>query len=226
MTPHAPHYPSNISGSRATLTLIPILSWHLSNKPKLKTRKTKTMKKFHLSSCFPDRSSTWHFFLFHFIFRHRTSRLFSINQPFNQFMVLKNLHTWMNMWRIINVTNELTNVLRMLLSMPQLQISSDMIHHSLLAKYRKPNLKLDMTSFARTAQPRTNFISAGNTLARHQHWILNCSARLHCTYCGGTLEDNYPALAMAVAILLFPVGIICCCHMKEKQCVICNRSFS
>ena len=27
-------------------------------------------------------------------------------------------------------------------------------------------------------------------------------------------------------MLFFPVGIACCCMLKEKQCVKCNRSFS
>jgi len=48
----------------------------------------------------------------------------------------------------------------------------------------------------------------------------------HCTYCGGQLEDNYPPLGVALAVLIFPIGIILCCTMKEKQCVLCNRSFS
>ena len=50
--------------------------------------------------------------------------------------------------------------------------------------------------------------------------------RTHCTYCGGQLEDNYPPLGVALAVLIFPIGIILCCTMKEKQCVLCNRSFS
>ena len=40
------------------------------------------------------------------------------------------------------------------------------------------------------------------------------------------LEDNYPPLGVALAVLIFPIGVILCCTMKEKQCVICNRSFS
>merc|ERR1712198_14226 len=48
----------------------------------------------------------------------------------------------------------------------------------------------------------------------------------NCTYCVGTIEDNYPPAAIAFGVLLFPIGIIFCCMMKEKQCVKCNRSFS
>jgi len=48
----------------------------------------------------------------------------------------------------------------------------------------------------------------------------------NCTYCGGGIEDNYPAAAIAVAVFCFPIGIIGCCMLKEKQCVKCNRSFS
>lgn len=48
----------------------------------------------------------------------------------------------------------------------------------------------------------------------------------NCTYCGGAIEDNYPPVGVALAVLCFPVGIIACCMLKEKQCVKCNRSFS
>lgn len=46
----------------------------------------------------------------------------------------------------------------------------------------------------------------------------------NCTYCGGGIEDNYPPAGIAAALLLFPIGIILCCILKERQCVKCNRT--
>jgi len=46
----------------------------------------------------------------------------------------------------------------------------------------------------------------------------------NCTYCGGAIEDNYPPAGIAAGVLLFPIGIIICCMLKERQCVKCNRS--
>lgn len=46
----------------------------------------------------------------------------------------------------------------------------------------------------------------------------------NCTYCGGGIEDNYPPAGIAAALLLFPIGIIVCCILKERQCVKCNRT--
>ena len=48
----------------------------------------------------------------------------------------------------------------------------------------------------------------------------------NCTYCGGDLEDNYPPAALCLAVALFPVGVLGCLALKEKQCVICNRTSS
>ena len=50
----------------------------------------------------------------------------------------------------------------------------------------------------------------------------NC--RNNCTYCGGGIEDNYPPAGIAAALLLFPIGIVLCCILKERQCVKCNRT--
>ena len=50
--------------------------------------------------------------------------------------------------------------------------------------------------------------------------------RNNCTYCGGDLEDNYPPAALCLAIVLFPVGILGCLLLKERQCVLCNRTSS
>ena len=48
----------------------------------------------------------------------------------------------------------------------------------------------------------------------------------NCTYCGGDLEDNYPPAALCLAVSLFPLGIIGCLLLKERQCVVCNRTSS
>jgi hypothetical protein len=37
------------------------------------------------------------------------------------------------------------------------------------------------------------------------------------------VEDYYPPLALAIGVLLFPLGLVVCCALKEKQCVACNR---
>ena len=50
--------------------------------------------------------------------------------------------------------------------------------------------------------------------------------RNNCTYCGGDLEDNYPPAALCLAVVLFPVGILGCLLLKERQCVLCNRTSS
>ena len=44
---------------------------------------------------------------------------------------------------------------------------------------------------------------------------IRIDVRTACTYCGGSLEDNYPAAAIALAVLCFPVGILGCLVMKE-----------
>lgn len=51
-----------------------------------------------------------------------------------------------------------------------------------------------------------------------------CFYRNNCTYCGGGIEDNYPPAGIAAALLLFPIGIVICCILKERQCVKCNRT--
>ena len=56
--------------------------------------------------------------------------------------------------------------------------------------------------------------------------ILSYTCSTNCTYCGGDIEDNYPPAAICIAILLFPVGIIGCLLLKERQCVKCNRTSS
>lgn len=50
--------------------------------------------------------------------------------------------------------------------------------------------------------------------------------RNNCTYCGGDLEDNYPPAALCLAVALFPLGIVGCLLLKERQCVLCNRTSS
>ena len=49
-------------------------------------------------------------------------------------------------------------------------------------------------------------------------------AHSQCTYCGGDVEDNYPAAGNIFAMILFPVGLLVCCCIKEKKCVICGKS--
>ena len=48
----------------------------------------------------------------------------------------------------------------------------------------------------------------------------------NCTYCGGDIEDNYPPAALCLAAALFPIGILACLALKERQCVLCNRTSS
>ena len=47
--------------------------------------------------------------------------------------------------------------------------------------------------------------------------------RAACTYCGGDVEDNFTRAGLLSACCLFPVGILLCCFLKEKRCVICTR---
>ncbi|XP_037952055.1 uncharacterized protein LOC119682609 [Teleopsis dalmanni] len=41
----------------------------------------------------------------------------------------------------------------------------------------------------------------------------------------GQLEDGYSCLGLVCAIVLFPIGIICCMAMKNKRCPSCGTEF-
>jgi Uncharacterized conserved protein (DUF2367) len=41
----------------------------------------------------------------------------------------------------------------------------------------------------------------------------------------GMLDDDYTCCGILLAILCFPVGIICCCLMKNKRCTNCGAQF-
>ena len=56
---------------------------------------------------------------------------------------------------------------------------------------------------------------------KHENNNFNCS---HCcTYCGGDVEDVFSTCGIISAFLLFPLGIIVCCCLKVKKCVICDK---
>ena len=46
----------------------------------------------------------------------------------------------------------------------------------------------------------------------------------HCQH--GVLVDYYGICAICLAILLFPIGILCCLMLKERICTNCGARFS
>merc|ERR1711994_403818 len=40
----------------------------------------------------------------------------------------------------------------------------------------------------------------------------------NCTYCGGAIENNYPPIGLFFGVVLFPIGLLICCMLREKQC--------
>ncbi|KAL4239795.1 hypothetical protein ACF0H5_000598 [Mactra antiquata] len=45
-----------------------------------------------------------------------------------------------------------------------------------------------------------------------------------CPYCGiGFARSDYTILGILIALLFFPLGIICCMMMTETKCTNCNR---
>merc|ERR1712004_357438 len=58
-------------------------------------------------------------------------------------------------------------------------------------------------------QPQTTIIVTGN-----------------CPSCRvGNLTEDYGICAICIAILFFPLGVLCCLMMKEKRCNHCGASF-
>uniref|UniRef100_A0A6B2LSW7 Membrane protein BRI3 n=1 Tax=Arcella intermedia TaxID=1963864 RepID=A0A6B2LSW7_9EUKA len=45
----------------------------------------------------------------------------------------------------------------------------------------------------------------------------------NCPRCSvGTMQDEYTCCGVALAILFFPIGILCCLSMTEKRCSSCG----
>ena len=80
-------------------------------------------------------------------------------------------------------------------------------------------------SLLRSFYSEIQYITCYITIITELNFIL-MFVRNNCTYCGGDLEDNYPPAALCLALVLFPVGIVCCLLLKERQCVLCNRTSS
>ena len=80
-------------------------------------------------------------------------------------------------------------------------------------------------SLLRSFYSEIQYITCYITILTELNFIL-MFLRNNCTYCGGDLEDNYPPAALCLAVVLFPVGIVGCLLLKERQCVLCNRTSS
>ena len=47
-----------------------------------------------------------------------------------------------------------------------------------------------------------------------------------CPHChNGVLEDDYGFCALCLAIVFFPLGIVCCMLMKDRVCPSCGSRF-
>ncbi|KAL4240823.1 hypothetical protein ACF0H5_001611 [Mactra antiquata] len=47
-----------------------------------------------------------------------------------------------------------------------------------------------------------------------------------CPTCGvGRVDDSFTTVGIILAILFFPLGILCCLLMKEKKCDRCGARF-
>ncbi|KAH3864533.1 hypothetical protein DPMN_027553 [Dreissena polymorpha] len=44
-----------------------------------------------------------------------------------------------------------------------------------------------------------------------------------CASCGvGVMREKYTCCGVLLGIIFFPIGIICCCMMKERKCIRCG----
>ncbi|KAG8229305.1 hypothetical protein J437_LFUL009064 [Ladona fulva] len=51
------------------------------------------------------------------------------------------------------------------------------------------------------------------------------NTRIFLSFQIGVLEDQYSALGILCAVLLFPIGILCCLATKTRRCSNCGAYF-
>lgn len=71
--------------------------------------------------------------------------------------------------------------------------------------------------------------AAGTAVRLHQTIVVDERLLMRVNACPvcriGVLEENYPCCALCCAIVFFPVGILCCCAMRNKRCSHCHFEF-
>lgn len=68
--------------------------------------------------------------------------------------------------------------------------------------------------------------AAGQATVQQAPGVVVITSGNSCPSCHvGYIREDYTCCGIALAILFFPLGLICCLLMKEKRCSHCSQTF-